>query len=325
MAFFNSKEEVYDIELTQYGKLLLSRGLLKPAYYSLHDDDVLYDSDYAGVEENTNYAEVRIQDETPVHKTFYDFKELRPIINFDLNQQLFRIQKSNHAIRKPIVAYNSLSNSTISNHYIPAWEINNLSTNFTSSSRTFTNLNVISASIPQFNVEVDTLFIKADADVLETNRSLRVLSELEETTDNLDEFTYICVNKPILFQIIEHNCDFKHDAFEYEVYKVSEEDGKEIYTQLKLSKEITNYDEQTDLYVQNSNMFLEELNQTYADYFFNISVDREIGVLDACRYILRDQDNIDLIFDDISICDDIRESIRTSGLYDGLPPDGESC
>lgn len=326
MAFFNSKEEVIDIELTQYGKLLLSRGLLKPAFYSLHDDDVLYDSNYANFDENTNTAEVRIQDETPVHKTFYAFSELKPIINYDMFQELFHVQKANQAIRKPIIAYNSLANSTISNLYIPAWEINNLSSFFSSSVDTFTNLNVISASIPQFETIVDTIFIKADNDVLETNARIRTLTELEETVVDIDDSFYICDNKPILIQILEHNCDFKGDAFEYEVYKISTDtDGREIYTQLKLAKEMSNYDEKSDLYVQQTNMIFNELDSTYADYYFDISIDRQISVLNTCRYILRDENNIDLIFDDISICDDIRESIRTNDLYSGLPADGETC
>ena len=33
MTFFDPKEEVMDIELTQHGKRLLSKGLLRPTYY----------------------------------------------------------------------------------------------------------------------------------------------------------------------------------------------------------------------------------------------------------------------------------------------------
>jgi len=44
MVFFNTKEEVIDIELTPYGKHLLSQGKWKPVYYEFYDDDILYDS-----------------------------------------------------------------------------------------------------------------------------------------------------------------------------------------------------------------------------------------------------------------------------------------
>ena len=47
MTFFNKKEEVIDIQLTQYGKYLLSIGKLEPVYYAFFDDNILYDSNYA--------------------------------------------------------------------------------------------------------------------------------------------------------------------------------------------------------------------------------------------------------------------------------------
>ena len=38
MEFFNKKEEVIDIKLTQYGKYLLSQGKFKPVFYSFSDE-----------------------------------------------------------------------------------------------------------------------------------------------------------------------------------------------------------------------------------------------------------------------------------------------
>ena len=54
MTFFNKKEEVIQIKLTQYGKHLLSKGKFKPTYYAFFDDSVLYDSNYAGHTEVQN-------------------------------------------------------------------------------------------------------------------------------------------------------------------------------------------------------------------------------------------------------------------------------
>ena len=47
MGFFDKKEEVVEIQLTQYGKHLLSRGKMMPKYYAFFDDDVVYDFRYA--------------------------------------------------------------------------------------------------------------------------------------------------------------------------------------------------------------------------------------------------------------------------------------
>ena len=43
MEFFNSKEDVLEIKLTQYGKFIYSKGKFKPTYYAFMDDDILYD------------------------------------------------------------------------------------------------------------------------------------------------------------------------------------------------------------------------------------------------------------------------------------------
>ena len=48
MEFFNRKEEVLDVQLTQYGKYLLSIGKLNPSYYAFFDSDIDYDSQYQG-------------------------------------------------------------------------------------------------------------------------------------------------------------------------------------------------------------------------------------------------------------------------------------
>ena len=42
--FFNKKEEMLEVQLTEYGKYLLSMGKLDPAYYAFFDDEILYNS-----------------------------------------------------------------------------------------------------------------------------------------------------------------------------------------------------------------------------------------------------------------------------------------
>ena len=51
MSFFNKKEEVIEVILTSYGKYKLSRGQWKPAYYAFFDEDIVYDTRYAGYTE----------------------------------------------------------------------------------------------------------------------------------------------------------------------------------------------------------------------------------------------------------------------------------
>ena len=69
MEFFNKKEEVIDIQLTQFGKNLLSRGYFKPVFYQMFDDDIMYNTENAGFKEHQNDAEGRILEQTPKLKT----------------------------------------------------------------------------------------------------------------------------------------------------------------------------------------------------------------------------------------------------------------
>lgn len=69
MTFFNQKEEVIDVKLTQFGKKALARGFFKPAYYQFFDDDILYNCSSSGFQEHQNDVETRILKETPRLKT----------------------------------------------------------------------------------------------------------------------------------------------------------------------------------------------------------------------------------------------------------------
>tara|TARA_Y100000592_G_scaffold35948_1_gene56994 strand:- start:6166 stop:7047 length:882 start_codon:yes stop_codon:yes gene_type:complete len=60
MSFYNKREDVIDIQLTQYGKIALSQGKFRPCSYKFFDDDIVYDSMYAGQAEAQNDSEERI-------------------------------------------------------------------------------------------------------------------------------------------------------------------------------------------------------------------------------------------------------------------------
>ena len=74
MKFFNKQQDVINVQLTGYGKQLLSRGLFKPVYYTFSDDGVMYDSRWmtgSGPDDEQSYIEQRIQEETPRLQTQY--------------------------------------------------------------------------------------------------------------------------------------------------------------------------------------------------------------------------------------------------------------
>ena len=65
MTFFNKKEDVLKIELTPYGRSLLSNGKMMPKYYAFFDDDIIYDLEFGGDEEEQGDIKDRILDQTP--------------------------------------------------------------------------------------------------------------------------------------------------------------------------------------------------------------------------------------------------------------------
>ena len=64
MDFFDKKQDVIDLQLTQYGRHLMSKGKFKPEYYSFSDDNILYNSELVSSAEEQNESSKRIK-ETP--------------------------------------------------------------------------------------------------------------------------------------------------------------------------------------------------------------------------------------------------------------------
>tara|TARA_A100001391_G_scaffold34001_2_gene18404 strand:- start:137 stop:970 length:834 start_codon:yes stop_codon:yes gene_type:complete len=114
-TYFNKKEEVINLELTQYGKYLLSKGKLRPVYYSFYDDDVLYDGAHGGVLENQNDIVTRIKD-TPNLKVVYDFSSS---VGFPApyTKNSMGVVDANHGLSKPIGTIDSAKN------FKPAWKV----------------------------------------------------------------------------------------------------------------------------------------------------------------------------------------------------------
>ena len=98
MRFFDSKEEVLDIQLTQHGRHLLAKGLCKPVYYAFFDDNILYDDTHGGGSGDKNSSEPRIQEETPLLRTQYAFTGRDENLYDDLTDDPFSIDPDRERI-----------------------------------------------------------------------------------------------------------------------------------------------------------------------------------------------------------------------------------
>ena len=173
MEFFNKKEEVIDLQLTQYGKYLLSLGKLKPVYYAFYDDGIIYDSNFMGLQDKPgeiqNNAEPRIQKNTPSLKPFYNFHsiddDLQRAVEAKNSGNDFLAQKMlQQTPDKSQILVNPLAQSDFGSDKMPSWNLMLLSgkvltgNNTTDHPRTTSTLTLDSSNtilnIPQIEIEI---------------------------------------------------------------------------------------------------------------------------------------------------------------------------
>jgi hypothetical protein len=314
MTFFNKKEEVIQIKLTQYGKHLLSKGKFKPTYYAFFDDSVLYDSNYAGHTEVQNDIENRIQQDTPTLKVqhLYDgaetnFKKLTTAKNFlsfyekDLPPPQ-TTKDRNYALAAP------LGTSEIGSDDAPAFKVSALIGEITGSTETATGSHQI-LQIPQldFIVEYKTHYgtdEKYKPDSTKYRSSLTVAGP-----GTYEDGSLILVEQDhLLLQISEDNVPFATDHFDMEVFLVEEEASgsfrnpgtleprkKKILRPLKFVKPPDNIVNNLLLDPDEQEVQNIPLDPNYVGYYFDLYVDHEIDNKVYCEVKINDE--IEDIFD----------------------------
>ena len=190
MEFFNKKQDVIDLEITSYGKQLLSRGIFKPVYYTFSDDDVLYDAKWVSgtlSQEQQSQVEERIQEKTPRAKTqsrkagvekaiygmdFDNFAQTKG--NLDALMDLFEVENPGDAwalLQKTKISpnyaesekllENFLGKKSYFNSYNPAWNFLLYNGVMTNSTPFYTKKN-ITLAIPQINCTLKDIVYKMD-------------------------------------------------------------------------------------------------------------------------------------------------------------------
>ena len=242
MRFFDSKEEVLDIQLTQIGKRKLSQGTFKPYYYNFFDDDILYDASYGRTSEEQNESVPRILDNTPRLRAHYLQQGV------DTNFKRIRAQKmlGNNANNK-IMDRNTPNlpmGVSARNEYLPAWDgkfrgddakIETFDSNY-SASWGVVPIPQISSSLTvetriEFQEEFASFTLSAFAE--EKEKSLvagRPLFDPEKSTgllstesepDVYPDGSYIVTVQPsLLLDVSEVNNEFTNENFDMEIFEV---------------------------------------------------------------------------------------------------------
>tara|TARA_R100000234_G_scaffold119621_1_gene103099 strand:+ start:20837 stop:21859 length:1023 start_codon:yes stop_codon:yes gene_type:complete len=340
MTFFNKKEEVIDIELTSYGKSMLSIGKFKPVYYAFFDDDVLYDAaNSAGVLESQNDIEGRIQENTPNLKAQPLFTGLETTVNFLVAMDRLRMGTSGAeeegAIFPPTVENDfsliePLGTMEIGGEDSPSWNIQVLqgelsgAINYlTSSAANGRNSEV--RRIPQLDFEMK--YEIAVGDGRETSPATGPSPVLISEIYNDGTYMYLPKGEPeIILSVDEKNCS-SDTEYDIEVFEIVDFGNSDILIPL-------NFPMPTPEVVDDLLLSPEERMALYrtpghptADmvgYYFNLDADLEIPEEKICELIAylrtRDVDVDDIPYD----CPEVLP-VNRFDIYDTDATGGEEC
>tara|TARA_R110000824_G_scaffold73866_6_gene188027 strand:+ start:10822 stop:11835 length:1014 start_codon:yes stop_codon:yes gene_type:complete len=298
MGFFNKKEDVLDLELTAYGKYLLSQGRLDPVYYAFFDDDVLYDLKAAGSEEFQNDTERRIKYNTPAlktqpNRTGAETRTKEFLLNVTgawpstISDNSVAFVDSFNSAPNPFEAQSSepyigsLGTSDLKTEFSPSWHLNMLHGEITSS-LDYRTANLTASNpglahgyvqnIPQLNIELDYRsffstpeeieFLGGGGEAVDAATGISVDYTQLTNAINSDGICLYVSEDYLLIDVEEINGIFGKENFYMEVFVTgaASTPGNSLQPLSFTSDE----------------SLLDELGEDTVDYHLNISVDKEI-------------------------------------------------
>ncbi len=320
MSFFNKKEDVLDIELTQFGREQMAKGGLKPTYYSFFDDNILYDTEYAGHTEDQNKAEPRIQEDTPTLKTQAIFEGAEYKSSDGVGGQ--------GTIDKHYSMVNPLGTSALDSQYRPAWDVKFLNGTISGSLQYLTGSHQ-PLQIPQIDVDIvyKTIVknIKDPIDTTVVSDDVFIGDSAVLRSSVFEDGTYLqIIQDPILIDIFESNTEFEAHNIDIEFFEVelvdvsgsiqnpgasaSRKTKKEVLKPLQFRKKFSNI--QNNLLLSDEEMpaiAILPQDPNYVEYYLDFLIDKEIPNNIICQAIqkLRSRGvDIDSAFMDFDCPDD---------------------
>tara|TARA_B100000035_G_scaffold308610_1_gene313561 strand:+ start:9 stop:1049 length:1041 start_codon:yes stop_codon:yes gene_type:complete len=253
VSFLNKKEQVLDIELTQYGKYMLSKGRLKPMFYIFSDDEVLYNVKYVGgTKEYDRETSDRVQKDTQrLHALYeHDGVESRVLTlnGHDINKirgHGFLAQKSGRVGQLPIsslygtdfileekmglddrnLVRNFIGQSSLGEQDVPSWKVDSLldgdlrSVNISSSSPN------IGIKRPVLNYELDYEFNLeklGSSDKGFISDEYEFLSGFEKEIVFKDGAKVVIDDDKLLLSVIEQNVPYEKLNFDFQFFEIEQ-------------------------------------------------------------------------------------------------------
>ena len=259
MEFFNRKEEVIDIKLTQYGRKKYAEGKFSPKYYSFADEDIIYDASYFGISEVQHSASARIKDAVRIKV---------PSSTLGIESSIENPVKIQQDIEKYYTHTKRITNSDPNSDYAPSWKVKSYCGEISTHERQKQIEGRQPVDIPQLTLSnlVYKLIKVEDA------------SE-EQKFFGLEQHDGSCLtvdreSGEFLFSFEEENTFSAEDKFDIQVFEVTKnESGKEMLHELRFKKEPKRI---VDGLYQELGIEQQEEDDTYASTRFSIESDHEI-------------------------------------------------
>lgn len=316
MEFFDKKEDVIDLQLTQFGRHLLSKGKFKPVFYSFFDDNILYDSAKAGITEAQNDAEERIREAQNI-QPLVCFSSLEKEFNTSYDMVLSGEATPDSVVQQKTAEKNyilpqPLGTGDINAEFVPSWSLRYLNGNISGSSYS-SHFEIqekdggkFTTKIPQIQTDVEIKVKQLtgeDPDVFDELLDAPALTDVIVVSDEEEYF--------VLLKVIENNGTFQKKNFDIEMFEIVEQkEGDttiEVLRPLHFPKPFTPEDDLDP--VENVTPMD---NQDYVAHYFDLRTDDEISNELLCQY---DPENTKLgVYADerATICQDILNERKKS-------------
>jgi hypothetical protein len=346
MNFLDPKERVIDLQLTSYGRYLLSIGAFKPAIYAFFDDDIIYDQRFTQsgsttkTEELQNEIELRIQENTPrlEAQTLYRGSELgvfssNPNLAYNLMPGVLADKKNEVSLtqtpEKSYLLSEPIGNSAYNSKNIAAWDIGFYKAPLLNSSEVLTGSykEMPTTFIPQLECTIDYHIERYPADV-EIQNTLGTWEKMAQAGEDVAAHQAMYdENTPIMFKddtymiykedfallkIEEANTEFLKENFEIEVFKKIPVTGSATYIVDGVTRTKTTYSEiLKKLYFGGDDV----IETDRIDYYFDIDIDFEINEEEYCK-LSRDEDKVKNIYvDRVFNCKSRKETLYALNIY----------
>ena len=288
MKFFDDKEEVIDIQLTQFGKHLLSMGKWKPTYYAFFDDNIIYDSSFAGITEPQNSTEPRIQENTPQMHTQHVFSgretDFLKIVGskddpFEREEDKINVQSTperDYSLVSP------LGSSEYGSQAAPRWSVKVLQGKITNTEGFLTG-SYRTLKIPQLEMALTYTIHPQDILDYPGRESFGQIDAEDLALGVFPDGSFFEVQEEtILLDLDELNVPFDVENFDIEVFEMEEatlpgtsnptiQNLNQLYFEHKKPQIVNNI-----LVADTPDKSLIQKDSNYVGYYFDVFVDDEI-------------------------------------------------